>query len=222
MEPYDTISGTVTRILIVDDHALLRDGLKTMLQSFKKELLVQVWEVESGEKALQWMVQHVADLVIIDFKLNGLSGPETTRRMLRFKPDWKLLALSNYKEYDCITAMLEAGARGYVLKSAEPEQLLTAIKTVLSGKMFYCSEVAQVLIEAAEKTGVKADQVYNLTAREIEVLKLIAQELTNKVIAGKLFVSTRTIDKHRQNLLAKLKVKNTAGLVKVAIKLGLL
>ena len=152
MEPYDTISGTVTRILIVDDHALLRDGLKTMLQSFKKELLVQVWEVESGEKALQWMVQHVADLVIIDFKLNGLSGPETTRRMLRFKPDWKLLALSNYKEHDCIAAMLEAGARGYVLKSAEPEQLLTAIKTVLSGKMFYCSEVAQVLIEAAEKT----------------------------------------------------------------------
>lgn len=223
MESFETFSELILKILIVDDHQLLREGLKTMLLSFKKDLAIQLVEAESGEKALQKISRQDIDLVIIDYQLAGLSGPETIRHIKRFNPEIKVLAISNYNEQKSIEAMLNAGALGYVLKSVEPEELLSAIKSVWAGKKYYCNEVAQVLIAAAENTGSeKRSPGCNITAREMEVLIMIAREMTNEEIAKKLFLARRTIDTHRQNLLAKLKVKNTAGLVRVAIEMNLL
>lgn len=209
-------------VLIVDDHQLLREGLKLILHSFRKELLMQVTEAESGEKGLKKAEQLLFDLAIVDYNLGGMPGDEFVRRVLRFQPDIKILALSNHNEYAFVEAMMEAGALGYVLKGIAPQQLLLAIMTVLQGKNYYCNEIALVLLtHAGESAGAKKAAQYHLSAREIEVLLLIADGMSNAEIALKLFVARRTVDTHRQNLLRKLNVKNTAGLVRFAIELKL-
>lgn len=215
--------GEIIRLLIVDDHHLVRDGLKQMLLSFKKELNLEVAEAVSGEKALQYLSRADAELLIIDYKMEGISGAETVERILRFKPQMKILAISNYNEYAVISAMMDAGALGFVLKSIEPAQLLTAITTVLQGKKYYCNEAALVMIAAGEETeGLKRLAKYPVSGRELEVLILIGQGMTNGEIALKLFLNRRTIDTHRQNLLKKMKVKNTAALIRLAVELKLL
>ena len=209
--------GEVIRILIVDDHHLVRDGLRQMLLSFKKELAVQVAEAPSGEKALQYLGREDVELLIIDYRLDGMNGAETIERVLRFKPGIKILAISNYNEYAVIAAMMDAGSLGYVLKSIQPLELLTAVKTVLQGRKYYCNEAALVMIAAAEDNETtKKLASYNVSARELEILLLIGQGMTNAEIARQLFVTRRTVDTHRQNLLKKMKVKNTAALIRLA------
>lgn len=215
-------SNGAVRILIVDDHPVVRSGLLAMLAAFKKELNLAVAEAESGEKALRYLEGHDADLVIVDYSMEGISGAETIRRILRFKPETKVLAISHHNEYAAISAMMEAGALGYVLKSIQPAQLLTAIKTVLAGKKYFCNEAALVMIAATEDKGSRNIDLYRVSERELEVLLLIGQGMTNQEIADKLFVTRRTIDTHRQNLLKKMKVKNTAALVRMAVELNLL
>lgn len=207
-------------LLIVDDHYIFRDGLKTLLMSFKRELIIHVQEAGSGELGLQMAEHQHYDLVIVDYKLSGMSGDEFVRRLLRFRPDVKVLVLSHFNEYNFIEAMMEAGALGYVLKNILPEQLLQAIRTVLIGRNYYCNEIALVLLtKVKESAGAKKAAQYHLSAREIEVLFLIADGMRNEEIARKLFVARRTVDTHRQNLLKKLKVNNTAGLVRFALEL---
>lgn len=209
-------------VLLVDDHKMLRDGLQQMLASLDQYIKFRVTEVESGEAALKKLSRSVPDLVILDYKMPGISGAETICRMLRHQPSLPILVLSNYDELPCIQMVMEAGARGYILKSIEPAEMLKAIRTILSGRTYYCSEVALKLIEAANESGAPVLQDKPLlTPRETEVLQLIAMEYTNEEIARKLFVARRTIDTHRQNLLLKLGVRNTAGLVKAAIRMNL-
>jgi DNA-binding NarL/FixJ family response regulator len=209
-------------VLITDDHMMVRDGLKVMLADLHPGLHFKITEAGSGAEALHKINLHHFELVIIDYQMPGLSGAETVCRILRYKPDMKILALSNYDELAYIQAMMDAGARGFVLKSIEPAELYNAIKTILSGKIYYCSDVAVKLIDASQaKEPGSALAKAILTQREMEVLQMIAMEMTNEEIAGKLFVAKRTVDTHRQNLINKLQVKNTAGLVKVAMKMNL-
>lgn len=214
--------GETVTVLLVDDHKMLRDGLKLMLASLAPRFVFRVSEVDSGELALRKISEVLPGLVILDYKMPGISGVETIRRMLRYQPAMKILVLSNYDELPGIQMVIEAGAMGYVLKSIEPAEMSKAIRTVLSGQTYYCSEVALKIIEASKESGESPlhDKPL-LTSRETEVLRLIAMEYTNEEIARKLFVARRTIDTHRQNLLLKLGVKNTAGLVKAAIKRNL-
>jgi DNA-binding NarL/FixJ family response regulator len=223
MKTLDNKTEEIIRTLIVDDHHLVRDGLKAMLISFRKEIHLEITEADSGEKALHYLNDADVDLILMDFKMEGLTGAETVERILRFKPAVKILALSNYNEYPIITAMMDAGALGYVLKSIHPSQLLTAIKTVLAGKKYFCNEAALTMIAAADdKDASKRLAYYKVTGRELEVLLLIVQGMTNIEIAEKLYLTKRTIDTHRQNLLKKMKVKNTAALVRLAVELNLL
>lgn len=222
MKTRESIKGEVIRTLIVDDHYLVRDGLKAMLLSLKKDILIEVAEANSGENALAFLDTSDIDLIIIDYKMEGMNGAQTIERILRFKPEVKILAISNYNEYNIISAMMDAGASGFVLKSIQPAQLLTAIKTILSGKKYYCNEAAVIMIDAAEDNdNTKKISQYKITEREIEILKLIVQGMTNIEIAKMLFLTRRTIDTHRQNLLKKMKVKNTAALVRLAVELNL-
>jgi DNA-binding NarL/FixJ family response regulator len=209
-------------VLIVGDHKLLRDGLTKMLHTFKKELPVTIMEAENGDIALRMLSNFPFDLCIMDYQLPTITGPETLLRMLRFRPELKVLALSNYNEIKCISEMLEVGALGYVLKSVHATQLLSAINTVLAGKKYFCNEVALTLIASVKETDSKNNPQYNISPRELEILILIAQEMTNEEISKKLFLARRTVDTHRQNLLAKLKVRNSAGLVRIAMELNLL
>ena len=209
-------------ILIVDDHKMIRDGISVMLTSLKKNYQFNVTEAESGEEAIKIMSRKDFDVVIIDYRLPGINGAQTVECIMRYKPQTKFLALSNYDELAYIQSMISAGASGYILKNIEPLQLLNAIKTVLDNKSFYSNEVAIKLIEGNRRPELKTSLNTNkLTKREIEVLKLIAMEFTNEEIAKQLSVGKRTIDTHRQNLLQKLHAKNTVGLTKAAYALNL-
>lgn len=220
----DTINHTQTiQTLIVDDHKMIRDGLRVMLSSFKKLIHFDIEEAESGEQALIKINRKNFDILIIDYNMPGISGAETAIQILRYKPNTKILALSNYDELPYIQNMIDAGVKGYVLKNIEPSQMLSAIKTILEGKTYYSNEVALKLIDIAKEDTVKKKiEAQKLTKREIEILRMIAMEMTNEEIAAKLYVGKRTVDTHRQNLLNKLHAKNTVGLVKAAYQLKLI
>ncbi len=215
------ISLPIVNVLIIDDHKMIRDGLKVMLGSYNKTILFKIIEAENGEEALKKIARHQVDIVLADYQMPGLSGAETVQRMLRFNPSLKILAISNHDELSFIQNMMDAGANGYVLKNIGVAELLNAIKTILDGKAYYCSEIAVKLIDAGNNKGNTVQLKRVLTNREMQVLRLIAMEMTNDEIALNLVVAKRTVDTHRQNLLNKLQVKNTAGLVKIALKLNL-
>lgn len=210
-------------VLIIDDHKMVREGLKIMLSSLNKFLRFKIMEAESGEDALKKINGNNFELIIVDYQMPGMSGAETIYQILRSKPKTKILALSNYDELPYIQKMMDAGASGYVLKNIEPVEMLNAIKTILSDKTYYCNEVSIKIIEAEQDKNTRRIIVKEtLTPRETEILKMIAMEMTNEEIAQKLFIAKRTVDTHRQNLKNKLDVKNAAGLVKAAYKLKLI
>lgn len=214
---------TPINVLIIDDHKMVRDGLKMMLVAMKKCFRFRIAEASSGEDALRKISRENFELVIIDYQLPGISGVETIHRTLRFRPATKILVLSHYDELPCIQAMMDAGARGYVLKSIEPGELQNAITTVLQNNIYFSNTAALKLIESQKEVTVKQLQEKSqLTPRQLEILQWIAEELTTDEIAQKLSLSKRTVDTHRQNLINKLQVKNTVGLVKAAIRLNLL
>jgi DNA-binding NarL/FixJ family response regulator len=211
------------QILIVDDHKVLRQGLKKMISSLKPKLTAEIWEADSGAQAMHKVEKKDFDLIIMDYQMPDSSGLETIRRILRFKTKQKIIILSNYDTLVYVESVMGAGAKGYLLKSFEADELLKAINTVISGKKYYSNEIAIKLLEASENNNSsKLVLKNNLTKREVEVLKLIAMEFTDKQISEKLFISIRTVGTHRQNLKQKLNVKNTAGLVKAAIKMNLM
>jgi DNA-binding NarL/FixJ family response regulator len=205
------------RLLIVDDHQMVRDGIRVMLESQTKTYKFIITEAENGEDAIQNILKNDYDIILIDYQLPKMSGMETVERILLYKPTTKILALSNYDELTYINNMLKAGASGYILKNVEPLELIAAIKTILSNKVFYSNEVAIKLIENKKRI-VSNIEKYALTKRELQILKLITQEKTNDEISTLLCIAKRTVDSHRQNLLNKLHVKNTVGLTKIAIE----
>lgn len=213
----------IIRILIIDDHQMVRDGIKVMLESQQKQYKFIVSEAESGEDGLKKVMKNQYDMLLVDYQLPGLSGAETVQKIKLQRPELKIMALSNYDELTYITKMISAGAHGYVLKNIEPAQLINAINTILSNKRFFSNEVAVKLIER-EKQERKTLPIeeYGVTEREIEILKMIASEMTNDEIAETLEISKRTVDAHRQNLLHKLRVRNTVGLIKIAYELKLI
>ena len=145
------------RVLLIDDHKMVRDGLRMMLGSLKKSLQFDIDEAESGEEALKKVSRNHYQLIIIDYHMPGISGAETITRILRYRHGIKILALSNYDELPYVQGMIEAGAHGYVLKNIEPAQLLLAIRTILDGKVYYSNEVATKIIEGQQKEIVTND-----------------------------------------------------------------
>jgi DNA-binding NarL/FixJ family response regulator len=211
----------IIKLLIVDDHQMVRDGIRVMLESQKKIYSFLITEAETGEAAIKYVLNNSYDIVLIDYQLPKMTGMETVERILLYKPNTKILALSNYDELSYINNMLKAGVAGYILKNVEPSELIAAIKTILDNKAFYSNEVAVKLIES-KKNIVSSIDKYGLTKRELEILKCITQEKSNDEISEMLNISKRTVDSHRQNLLSKLHVKNTVGLTKIAIELRLI
>ncbi len=209
-------------LLIVDDHQMVRDGLKVMLQSKKDVLKFNIDEAENGKEAIKKVVRNPYDVILMDYQMPDMSGAQTAENILKYQPKAKILAISNYDELPYVQRMIASGVKGYVLKNIEPSQLLNAIRTILDHKTFYSNEVASKLLDAAGKNAFSdLLEKHGLTKRELEVLQMIAMEMTNEEIAEKLFVGKRTVDTHRQNLLNKLHARNTVGLIKAAYKLEL-
>jgi DNA-binding NarL/FixJ family response regulator len=214
------------KVVIADDHKIIRVGLRGLLER-EKDINV-VGEAESAQEIETLLATQPADVILMDIDLGDIDGIVATRNIKELHPSLQVLGLTMHEEPDYIIKMLEAGASGYLLKNAGREELLAAIHTVAKGDSYFSQKVSATLLQAAtrqKQTPVepKKNQIQSpLSEREIEVLRLIAQEYSNGEIAEKLFISIRTVDTHRRNLLEKLQVKNTVGLVKYAISKGLI
>jgi DNA-binding NarL/FixJ family response regulator len=195
-----------------------------MLDANKSKYIFLFEEAASGSEGIEKIKKNKYDMVIMDYQMPDMNGAETTREMVKLKPNINILALSNYDETLMIKDILNAGAKGYMLKNIDSDELIKAISIILSGKNYYSNEVAVKLIHANDDSikDEKNPSKKNLSSRELDVLKLIAEAYTNKEIAEKLFLSKRTVESYRQNLLEKIQVKNTAGLLMQAKKLKLI
>jgi DNA-binding NarL/FixJ family response regulator len=212
-------------VLIADDHKLVRTGLRLMLtMSQKPEYNFFITEAVDGEDALTKALKKDFDIILLDYQMPRFQGDEVIARILLHKPTAKIIILSNYDEKGFIDSCMKSGAKGYILKDIESEELLKAIDKVLCGKTYFSADVMEKLYddESSRKKIVKLLQKLGLSQRELQILQLIAKEYTNDEIGKRLKISKRTVDSHRQNLLHKLKAKNTVGLIKFAINNNIL
>jgi len=213
---------TPIKIAIADDHAIFREGFKLLLKNQNE--LELVGEADDGRELLQIVDLHQPDVVIIDIKMPVMDGVETCKQLIKKYPDINVIALSMFNDDNLIIDMLEAGARGYLLKNTNRDELLLATKTVFEGNSYYC------LATSAKLTKMIAESRYNpyrnqpakkFTAREIDVIRLICEQQTNKEIAIKLGLSIRTVETHREKILEKTGAKNMIGVAVYAIKQGI-
>lgn len=206
-----------TRIVLADDHQLFRAGVANLLQ--KEEGFEVVGTAKDGEEAIRIARQLQPDVIVMDIHLPGSDGISATRQILSEFPDAKILALSNFETEDYVVNMLRSGAKGYILKEAPMEELVLAIKTIANGSSYFAKEISMKILALLENIGLPSaskepSEKSSLTEREMEILELVAAEMTNKEIAALLYISPRTVETHRRNLIQKLKVKNTAGLMR--------
>ncbi|MFK5856538.1 MAG: response regulator transcription factor [Bacteroidota bacterium] len=211
---------TQIKILLADDHKIVRDGIISLLSD--EENLNIVCEAENGIQVIDKLKNHDIDIIIMDISMPKMNGIECTINVKRLYPHIHVLILSMYNEEQYVSEVFSSGASGYILKSSGRDDLINAIVTINAGKPYYSPEITQTYIESlakptnVSKSGIQ-DVIDELTSREFEVLELIVNEHSNLEIAEKLFISVRTVDAHRRNLINKIDVKNTAGLVKFAI-----
>ena len=200
------------RIFIVDDHPVVVAGLTALLGQLA-DIRVAGW-ASNAFQTLPLLKENPVDLVLLDINLPDVNGIELCRRIKKEFPEMKVLALSTFSDRSYISRMIDSGASGYLIKSASREEISTAVHTAMAGRLYLSLEMERVLQPSAVA---EAGTVPRLTRREQEVLRLIAEGLTNHQIAEKLFISPLTVDSHRKNLLTKLGVKNTASLVRLAV-----
>lgn len=212
------------RIALVDDHSLFRKGLKVLLSSRKDFSIVA--DVGSGEEFLEVLMQAQPDVVFMDYSMPQMNGAETTRRALEMLPDLKIITLSMFGDNAYYSDMMSSGAKGFLLKDSEFTEVVEAVETVFEGGTYFSASLLESLSHSIRSAGATvgvADDIAEadrLSEREIEVLLAICQGLSTQEIADKLFISKRTVDKHRANILEKSGCKNTASLVVYAIRNG--
>jgi DNA-binding NarL/FixJ family response regulator len=201
------------RVFIVDDHPVVIEGIHSLLQH--ESDMAWVGQAMNAQSCLGFFVNNMADVVLMDISMPGMDGVELCAVMKEKYPGIFILGLSTFNQGLYIKKMMENGASGYILKNSSKEELIEAIHAVYEGSIYFSGEVSQALQEYRKAS--KADLPL-LTPREKEVLGLIAEGYTNPQIAEKIFLSQFTIDSHRKNLLAKLDVKNTASLIRLAVE----
>ncbi len=225
------------RVIIADDHKLVRDGLKSLLAQVAADMEV-VGEAANGREVLALLETTEADVVLMDVDMPELNGIDTVRHLARQFPGVKVLMLTMANNEQWVLESVQAGAQGYLLKSAGHKELLTAIRTVAEGEEYFGTDLTKMLLKKVQAAGKvlaapdpppapgvdtpSSKPVVPLSPRELEVMRLIAKGYTNHQIAEMLFTSRRTVETHRQNLLEKTGTNNTATLVLYAASNGLL
>jgi len=207
-------------ILIVDDHALLRDGMRTLL-TVEDDMEV-IGEADNGKDAIQMACSLRPKLVLMDLSLPGINGLDAIAEIKRRAPNIKILAVTMHKTDEYIQEALRVGASGYLIKESNQTDLMSAIRTVLSGKVYLSPEISERVVISFFSGGMRNTSPWEkLTTREREVLKLVAEGNSNKHIALYLSLSVKTIEKHRASLRHKLGLKNTSMLTAYAIERGM-
>ncbi len=211
------------RLLLADDHAVVRSGLRMLLQS-EPDLTI-VGEAENGAQAVSQAIALQPDVVVMDISMPDMNGIEATRRIKAACPNTAVLALTVHEDDQYFFEMLSAGASGYVPKRAAPDDLVSAIRAVREGGVFLYPSVAKMLVRDylhRVERGERPSTYDELTPREREVLTLIAEGLRNQEIADRLVLSVKTVDRHRENIMRKLNLHRRIDLVKYAIEKGLI
>jgi len=199
------------KLHIVDDHHMVIEGIRSMLQN--DETIDWNGYSLTANACLSFLNFHPVDVIFMDINLPDSSGIELCKEVTQLYPAIKVIGLSTFSQLSFISKMLDNGADGYLLKNASKEEMLLALTSVMQGKKYLSREASDMLKRPSD------DGIPTLTRREIEILQLIAEGLTNAKIAEKLFVSATTVDTHRKHLLEKFKAKNTAALISLAAKL---
>lgn len=200
------------KILLVDDHRLFMEGLELLLKEQDE------WEIKalvsSGKEALKFLQIEPVDLVLLDYQMPEMDGIETLKAIRRLHPGTKTMLLSMHKSAPLIRELMAAGGEGFVLKTADKSEFVQAIRKVLSGGKYFSGELMEELVKKPEMAVGES----SLTEREKEIIREICQGLSTQEIADKLFISYRTVETHRKNLMDKLEMKNIASLVRWALE----
>ena len=207
------------RIALVDDHRLFRNGLKMLLSTHKG--VEVVFEAASGEEFLAEVERVRPDVVFMDYAMPGMSGAQATERGLALCPDMKVISFTMFAENAYYSQMVGSGAKGFLLKDSEFDEVVEAVETVAAGGTYFSESLLATLSQTMRKSGGSVDNIAEadrLSEREIEILVGICRGESTQEIADNLFISKRTVDKHRANILEKSGCKNTASLVVYAIK----
>ena len=212
------------RIILIDDHAIIRDGIRSLLR--EEPGLEVVGEACSGQELLDKLATTPCDIVVLDLNMPGTDGFATIPLLRERYPDVRILVLSMLDNERYVAQAIELGALGYALKSTGRTELVYAINTVAAGQPYLCSVIGLALLRKMHSldghNSIAPRVTSGLSKREMEVLQLIAEGMTNAEIADKLFTSKRTIETHRQNIIEKTQAKNTAALIKYAVSQGML
>ncbi|WP_423148351.1 response regulator [Rubrolithibacter danxiaensis] len=199
-----------TRILIVDDHGIMLDGIELLLKQ-NKDLEI-IAKTINANYALAYLRSEKVDLLITDYNMPEMSGLQLLKQAKKIHPGLKIIFLSMHDEQVIVQEVIQAGADGYILKKYAYQEIIQAIDVIKSGGQYWSPEIRKVMLSALRKE----DSLVELTDREMDILRLLVKELTSKEIAEKLFISERTIETHRKNLLRKTNSKSTVGLIKYA------
>jgi len=207
-------------MIIVDDHRLFRNGLKALMKEL--DYIDHVAEASNGSEFLEYIDNHAIDLALMDINMPVMNGIDATREAMQRHPDIKIIALSMLNDEDYYFKMIDAGAQGFILKDADSDELTKAIEIVMSGQNYFSQDLLRNVILSLS-SNVKTDHTHpkeevKFTEREIEVLEQICKGLSNQEIADVLFISPRTVERHRANLFNKTGSKNSVNLVMYAIK----
>jgi DNA-binding NarL/FixJ family response regulator len=204
------------KVILVDDHNLFRNGLKLLLSGYPNIHVVA--EASEGEEFITVLENTPADVVLLDIEMPGMNGIEATRAAIAKYPDLKIISLSMYGEEEYYYKMIDAGVKGFILKSSDISEVIKAIQAVLTGGTYFSPDVLYNVVKNIKTVVGNPNNTASLSERELEVLEQICRGLSNQEIADALFISKRTVEKHRASLLSKTNTKNTAHLVMYAIE----
>jgi DNA-binding NarL/FixJ family response regulator len=208
------------KIAITDDHVMVLQGIVAMLQDTVELQIVGTYE--NAKQTIENIEIDKPDVLLLDINLPDINGIDLSKQLLKIQPNLKIIALTNFEDISFVKRMLKNGVLGYLLKNTDKLELITAIKSVLMEELYLQKDIRKQLLNQTEKKSVDNGLKPNLTRREMDVLIGISEELTTQEISEKLFISPKTVETHRMNIMSKLGAKNSVGVVKIAIENQLL
>lgn len=210
----------IIKLAITDDHKMVLKGIESMLKGTHEIEVVGTYE--NAEETIKNLEKDKPDVLLLDINLPDINGIDLCKQLVKKYPDLKILALTNFDDISFTKRMLKNGAHGYLLKNTDKLEILEALKTVLSGELYIQKNIQKKLLNQTTKKIADNGLQPNLTRREKDVLVAISEELTTQQISEKLFISVKTVETHRMNIMSKLGAKNSVGIIKIAIEKELL